>query len=110
MQGTGFKKVEQKDFSDEYSHPYFKAIQRGEDIPDIQHELLLIKNNSPEVYPLHFAIDKEQEELVEKFLAMLSVEEISGMVDSEGTGIQEYAELIENEAILAMVENKLKSS
>lgn len=74
MQGTGFKKVEQEDFSDEYSHPYFKAIQRGEDIPDIQHELLLIKNNSPEVYPLHFAIDKEQEELVEKFLAMLSVE------------------------------------
>lgn len=32
------------------------------------------------------------------------------MVDSEGTGIQEYAELIENEAILAMVGDKLKSS
>jgi len=55
---------------------------------------LLQINNSPKVYPLHFAIDKEREDLVPQFLAILSVEDIGEMKDEEGTGILEYAELI----------------
>lgn len=99
--------VEQKDFSDEYSHPYFKAIEKGQNIEDINKEKLMEKNNSPAVYPLHFAIDKEREDLVPKFLELLSVEEVEGMKDEEGTGILEYAELIENEPILEMIKGKL---
>ena len=52
------------------------------------------KNNSPAVFPLHFAIEKEREDLVPKFLEVLSVEEIETMKDEEGTGILEYAELM----------------
>lgn len=37
----------------------------------------------------------------------LSKEDIEGMKDEEGTGILEYAELIENEAILGMVRERL---
>jgi hypothetical protein len=47
----------------------------------------LIKNDAPAVYPLHFAIDKERVDLVEKFLALLSVEEILAMEDADGNGI-----------------------
>lgn len=47
----------------------------------------MTKNNSPEAYPLHFAIDKERVDLVDRFMEMLSVEEINGMLDSEGMGI-----------------------
>ena len=32
------------------------------------------------------------------------------MQDEDGTGIQEYAELIENEEIIKLVEEKLKNS
>ena len=46
------------DYSDEYNHPYFKAIEKHEDIDNISHELLMQKNDEPAVYPLHFAIDK----------------------------------------------------
>ena len=45
------------------------------------------KNNRPEAYPLHFATDKERVDLVDRFMEMLSVEEINGMLDSEGMGI-----------------------
>ena len=105
--GTSFKKVEQVDYSDEYSHPYFKPIVKDEDIPEIRHDLLMQKNDAPEVYPLHFAIDKERVDLVGRFLELLTVEELNGMIDSEGMGIMEYAELIENEEILEMVKFKL---
>lgn len=54
------KMVEQKDFSNLYSNPYFKAIEKGEPLPEITKEFLLQKNNNPQVYPLHFAIDKER--------------------------------------------------
>jgi hypothetical protein len=30
---VGPKMVEQEDFSDTYSHPYFKPIEKGEEIP-----------------------------------------------------------------------------
>ena len=60
------------------------------------------------MYALHFAIEKEREDLVKSFLAMLTVEEISEMRDEEGTGILEYAELMENEAILKEIREKLK--
>lgn len=50
--------VEQLDFSDTYSHPYFKKIEKGDPITDISHDLLLTANYSPNAYPLHFAIDK----------------------------------------------------
>ncbi len=99
--------VEQKDFSDNYSHPYFKSIQKGLPIGEITRELLLQVNNNPKVYPLHFAIDKERQDLVGSFLEKLSKEDIEGMKDEEGTGILEYAELIENEAILGMVRERL---
>ena len=59
-------------------------------------------NSAPKVYPLHFAIDKERLDLVEQFLKVLSKEDIETMVDEEGTGILEYAELIENESILKL--------
>ena len=52
--------VEQEDFSESYSHPYFKPISKGEEINEVTRELLLKKNNSPAVYPLHFAIEKER--------------------------------------------------
>lgn len=68
------KMVEQEDFSDSYSHPYFKPINRDEDLPEITHDLLMQKNNSPAVYPLHFAIEKEREDLVSKFVELLSKE------------------------------------
>ena len=55
-QGNGLKKVEQVDYSDEYSHPYFKPIMKEQELPEISHDLLMQKNDSPEVYPLHFAI------------------------------------------------------
>jgi diazepam-binding inhibitor (GABA receptor modulating acyl-CoA-binding protein) len=105
--GISYRKVEQVDYSDEYSHPYFKPIEKLQDIEDISHELLLQKNNEPAVYPLHFAIDKERADLVGKFLGMLTVGEIEAMLDAEGTGILEYAELTENEEILKMVKDKL---
>ena len=66
-------------------------------------------NNSPKVYALHFAIEKEREDLVKCFLSLLTSEEIQGMKDEEGTGILEYAELMENEEILKDVREKLKS-
>ena len=62
--GKGFQKVEVIDYSDEYSHPYFKPIVKGENIQEISHELLLKKNDSPKVFPLHFAIEKERQDLV----------------------------------------------
>jgi hypothetical protein len=83
--------VEQKDYSDTYSHPYFKSIEKGEPLTDITYELLMQVNNSPNVYPLHFAIDKERVDLVTAFLPLLAVEDIQGMKDGEGTGILEYA-------------------
>lgn len=46
---------------------------------------------------MHFAIDKERVDLVNKFMEILTVSEIESMKDSEGTSILEYAELIENE-------------
>lgn len=67
-EGAAMKMVEQKDYSDSYMHPYFKSIEKGEPLNEITKELLLKKNNSPAVYPLHFAIDKEREDLVSKFL------------------------------------------
>ena len=69
------RKVEHIDYSDGYSHPYFKRIEKEEDIPDeeITHELLMTKNNQPACYPLHYAIDKERPELVKKFIEQLSV-------------------------------------
>jgi len=79
--------VQQEDFSDSYSHPYFKPINKGKELGEITRELLLQKNNSPAVYPLHFAIEKEREDLVAKFLEFLSKEDIEGMKDEEGTGI-----------------------
>jgi hypothetical protein len=104
---TALKMVEQKDFSDEYSHPYFKPILKGEPITSVTHEALMQKNNSPAVYPLHFAIEKEREDLVAQFLELLSVEEVQSMRDEEGTDILEYAELMENEPILEMIKSKL---
>ena len=101
------KMVEQEDFSQKYEHPYFKPIQKGDDINEISHDLLMKKNNSPSVYPLHFAIEKEREDLVPKFLQLLSVEEIETMKDEEGTGILEYAELMQNEVILSQIKEKL---
>jgi hypothetical protein len=44
-QSQGLKKVEQVDYSDTYSHPYFKLILKGTPIPEIKHELLLTLNN-----------------------------------------------------------------
>lgn len=32
MDSLGLKMVEQKDYSDTYSHPYFKKIEKGEPI------------------------------------------------------------------------------
>ena len=49
---------------------------KEEEIEQIEHDLLLKINNSPAVYPLHFAIDKERADLVRRFLEVLSVEEI----------------------------------
>lgn len=66
--------VVQTDFSDAYSHPYFKSIEKGEPIDNIDHSLLLQVNNSPKVYPLHFAIEKERMDLVQAFLPLLTVE------------------------------------
>lgn len=96
-EGAALKMVEQTDYSATYSHPYFKSIEKGDPIPNITHELLLQMNNSPKAYPLHFAIDKERVDLVVVFLSLLTIEEIEEMKDGEGTGILEYAELIENE-------------
>ena len=64
--GTMKRKVEVIDYSESYSHPYFKAIQKMEEIPPqkITHDLLMTKNSAPAVYPLHFAIDKERPQLV----------------------------------------------
>lgn len=31
-EGSAMKMVEQKDYSNSYSHPYFKAIEKGESI------------------------------------------------------------------------------
>lgn len=87
----GLKMAVQTDFSDSYSHPYFKRIEKGEAVDGIEHALLLQVNNSPKVYPLHFAIDKERADLVEAFLALLTAHEIQEMRDEEGTGILEYA-------------------
>lgn len=101
------KMVEQQDFSGQCSQPYFKGIEKGEALPEISRELLLQSNNSPAVTPLHFAIHKEREDLVPGFLVLLTAEDILAMKDDEGTGILEYAELIENEAILEMVRAKL---
>jgi hypothetical protein len=56
-------------------------------LQDISHELLLQINNNPKVYPLHFAIDKEREDLVPRFLELLTIDEIKAMKDEEGTGI-----------------------
>ena len=81
------KMKEQEDFSQKYSHPYFKPMNKGEDISEVSHDLLMQKNNSPAVYPLHFAIQKEREDLVPKFLQVLSVGQIESMKDEEGTGI-----------------------
>ena len=64
---------------------------KGDSIPNPDHDLLMTKNNSPAVYPLHFAIEKEREDLVGLFMEKLSCEEIEGMTDEEGTGILEYA-------------------
>ena len=99
--------VEPHDFSDSYSHPYFRAIEKGLPIDGVKREVLLQVNNNPKVYALHFAIDKEREDLVEQFLGELSGEDIEGMRDEEGTGVLEYAELIENETILGLVRAKL---
>ena len=79
--------VEQHDYSKFYSNPYFKPIIKGEELDEITHDVLMQKNNSPAVYPLHFAIEKEREDLIPIFLELLSVEEIEGMTDGEGTGI-----------------------
>jgi hypothetical protein len=40
-------------------------------------------------------------------LELLSKEDIEGMQDEEGTGILEYAELMENDAILDLIKAKL---
>ena len=64
---------------------------KGDTISNLDHDLLITKNNSPAVYPLHFAIEKEREDLVSLFMEKLTCEEIEGMVDEEGTGILEYA-------------------
>ena len=103
----GLKMAVQTDFSDSYSHPYFKRIEKGESIEEIEHALLLQVNNSPKVYPLHFAIEKERADLVSAFLAVLTAQEIQGMQDEEGTGILEYAELMENEEILELIRAKV---
>lgn len=103
----GLKMAVQTDFSDSYSHPYFKRIEKGEAIEGIEHALLLQVNNSPKVYPLHFAIEKERADLVSAFLAVLTAQEIQGMQDEEGTGILEYAELMENEEILELIRAKV---
>jgi acyl-CoA-binding protein len=71
-ESVGLKMVEQKDYSETYSHPYFKPIEKGHPIPSITHELLLKPNNSPNAYPLHFAIDKERVDLVSAFLPLLT--------------------------------------
>lgn len=60
--------VQQEDFSEKYEHPYFKAISNGDDIENMSHDLLLKKNNSPCVFPLHFAIEKEREDMVKSML------------------------------------------
>jgi len=73
VENVGLKMVQQTDYSGSYSHPYFKMIEKGEDIAVIDHDLLLQVNNSPKVYPLHFAIDKEREDIVPRFLELLSV-------------------------------------
>jgi hypothetical protein len=62
------------DYSSGYSHPYFKSIEKGEAIEKIEKDLLLQINNNPKVYPLHFAIDKERCDLVNKFIEILTVE------------------------------------
>lgn len=69
----GLKMAVQTDFSDAYSHSYFKRIEKGEPIDSIDHALLLQVNNSPKVYPLHFAIEKERVDLVQAFVALLTV-------------------------------------
>jgi hypothetical protein len=46
-------------------------------------------------------------DLVIAFLPVLSMEEIESMKDEEGTGILEYAELIENDEILNLIKIKL---
>lgn len=79
--------VEQIDYSDTYSHPYFKAIEKGDQIANVAHELLLLINISPKAYPLHFAIDKERADLVIQFLSLLTVDQILEMKDGQGTGI-----------------------
>jgi hypothetical protein len=68
--------VEQKDYSNSYSHPYFRLIEKNLPIEkqELNKGLLLQKNNSPKCYPLHFAIDKERVHLVKDFLELLTVE------------------------------------
>ncbi len=85
------KKVKQEDYSDSYSHPYFKAIEKGGTLEEVTSEMLMTVNNAPAVYPLHFAIDKEREDLVELFLSKLSKEQVELMRDDEGTSVQEYS-------------------
>lgn len=68
------KMVEQKDYSNTYSHPYFKLIEKNLPIEQINRQTLLEINNNPKCYALHFAIDKERVDLVKKFLEILSVE------------------------------------
>lgn len=75
-EGSAMKMVEQKDYSNSYSHPYFKAIEKGESIQNISKQLLLKKNNNPDVFPLHYAIDKERVDLVALFLPLLQKGEI----------------------------------
>ena len=75
--------VEQKDYSNSYSHPYFRLIEKNLPIEKLAltKNLLLQKNNSPKCYPLHFAIDKERVDLVKEFLGLLTAEEIKSMQD-----------------------------
>ena len=73
---AGLKMVQQKDYSNSYSHPYFRLIEKNLPIKkqELNKGLLLQKNNSPQCYPLHFAIDKERVDLVKDFLELLTVE------------------------------------
>ena len=107
FESAAMRMVEQKDYSEQYSHPYFKAIKQGSPLPHIEKAQLLVCNNTPAVYPLHFAIEHERANLVEEFLELLSVADIESMHDEEGTGILEYAELMENDEILELVKARL---